>query len=77
MGEMKDMSSPPHVKTWGGYITPIPPGFTPLVHINNLVNVMFVRSEQRLLKILSSLIDEMFLHDENVFAAAHRWSHVE
>ena len=26
---------PPHVKTWGGYITPIPPGFTPLVIMFN------------------------------------------
>ena len=24
---------PPHVKTWGGYITPIPPGFTPLLSV--------------------------------------------
>ena len=31
MGVIKDMlSPPPYVKTWGGYITPIPPGFTPL-----------------------------------------------
>ena len=29
MGGIKDMLSP-HVKTWEGYITPIPPGFTPL-----------------------------------------------
>ena len=25
MGGIKDMLSPPHIKTWGGYITPIPP----------------------------------------------------
>ena len=25
------MFYPPHVKTWGGYITPTPPGFTPLM----------------------------------------------
>ena len=24
----------PHVKTWGGYITPIPPRFTPLADIH-------------------------------------------
>ena len=29
MGGIKDMLSP-HVKTWGGYIPPSPPGFTPL-----------------------------------------------
>ena len=26
MGGIKDMLSPPHVKTWGGYIPPHPPG---------------------------------------------------
>ena len=38
MGGIKDMLSP-HVKTWGVYITPIPPGFTPLyaIHLVNLL----------------------------------------
>ena len=36
MGGIKDMSSPPpHVKTWGEYIPPIPPGFTPLCSMHN------------------------------------------
>ena len=29
----------PHVKTWGGYITPIPPGFTPLI-VMNILNLL-------------------------------------
>ena len=34
MGEIKDMLSPP-CQNMGGYITPIPPGFTPLpLYIN-------------------------------------------
>ena len=41
MGGIKDMLSP-HVKIWGGYITPIPPGFTPL-HYRRLRNILVFR----------------------------------
>ena len=40
MGGIKDMSSPPHVKTWGGYITPIPPRIYALAEVN-VLGLMF------------------------------------